>query len=214
MAPRCQSLHALLATAARTGANAGKLKERRQGGLSWQSAKPTALLLADHQIRDLCKQGMVVPYNEELLNPASLDVTLGSTILVEVEHTPELQILEINQYSQADPFWVAPGEFFLAETVEMFFMPANVGAQFVLKSSRAREGWDHAEAGWCDPSWTGSRLTMELKNGRRYHSLAIWPGMKIGQMKFVLVDQLPEVGYDKKGNYNGDSGVTASRGHL
>ena len=179
------------------------------------SVKPTALLLADHQIRELClTRGMVVPYNEELLNPASLDVTLGSTILVEVEHTPKLQILDIGHCTQADPFWIAPGEFFLAETVEMFFMPPHVGAQFVLKSSRAREGWDHAEAGWCDPSWTGSRLTMELKNGRRHHSLAIWPGMKIGQMKFVLVDQIPEVGYDRKGNYNGDTQVTASRGHL
>ena len=157
---------------------------------------------------------MVVPYNEELLNPASLDVTLGSTILVEVRHTPELQVLSIDSYTQSHPFWIEPGEFFLAETMEMFFLPSHVGAQFVLKSSRAREGWDHAEAGWCDPSWTGSRLTMELKNGRRYHSLPIWPGMKVGQMKFLLLNACPEVGYDRKGHYNGDGRVTASRGYI
>ena len=171
------------------------------------------MLLADHQIRELClTQGMVVPYNEELLNPASLDVTLGSTLLVEVEHTPELQILHIEQYTKEDPFWVAPGEFFLAETQEMFFLPDHVGAQFVLKSSRAREGWDHAEAGWCDPKWVGSRLTMELKNGRRYHSLPVWPGMKIGQMKFLLLADLPERGYDQVGRYNFNEKVTASKG--
>jgi dCTP deaminase len=171
------------------------------------------LLLADHQIRELClTRGMVVPYNEELLNPASLDVTLGSTLLVEVEHTPELQTLHIGQYTKEDPFWVAPGEFFLAETQEMFFLPEHVGAQFVLKSSRAREGWDHAEAGWCDPKWTGSRLTMELKNGRRYHSLPAWPGMKVGQMKFLLLADLPERGYDQVGRYNNNEKVTASKG--
>jgi len=55
---------------------------------------------------------------------------------------------------------------------------------------------------------------MELKNGRRHHSLPIWPGMKIGQMKFLLLNAEPELGYDKRGHYNGDHGVTASRGHL
>jgi dCTP deaminase len=155
---------------------------------------------------------MVVPYNEDLLNPASLDVTLGGTILVEVTHTRELEPIDITHHTEADPFWVAPGEFFLAETQEIFNLPDHVGAQFVLKSSRAREGWDHAEAGWADPSWFGSRLTMELKNSRRYHSLPIWPGLRIGQLKFLLVSGKPEVGYDKKGRYNCDLGVTASKG--
>lgn len=101
------------------------------------------MLLPDHEIRRLCRQhGMVVPYNEDLLNPASLDVTLGGTILVEVENTTELQPIEIDHYTEADPYWVAPGEFFLAETREIWNLPEHVGAQFVLKSSRAREGWD------------------------------------------------------------------------
>ena len=155
---------------------------------------------------------MVVPYDEELLNPASLDVTLGSTILVEVEHSPALEVLDIGHNTQADPYWVAPGEFFLAETQEFFNLPDHVGAQFVLKSSRAREGWDHAEAGWCDPGWHGSRLTMELKNGRRYHSLPIWPGMKVGQMKFVLVSGRVERSYAVTGRYNLHERVHASLG--
>lgn len=155
---------------------------------------------------------MVVPYNEDLLNPASLDVTLGFTILVEVEHTPELQPFDISSYTVEDPYWVAPGEFFLAETREIFNLPDHVGAQFVLKSSRAREGWDHAEAGYADPGWFGSRLTMELKNGRRHHSLPIWPGMKIGQMKFLLVSGRVERSYAVTGRYNTDLGVTASKG--
>ena len=155
---------------------------------------------------------MVSPYNEELLNPASIDVTLGSYIMVEVPETPELQRVCIEGYSQAEPYMVEPGAFFLAETREIFNLPDHVGAQFVLKSSRAREGFDHAEAGWCDPSWHGSRLTMELRNQRRWHQLSIWPGMKIGQLKFILVSGKPEVGYDQKGRYNGNLTVTPSKG--
>jgi dCTP deaminase len=171
------------------------------------------LLLPDWEIRKLClEQGMVVPYQEELLNPASLDVTLGSTLLVEVPATPELQLVHIDEYTKEDPLRIAPGQFFLAETVEMFFLPAHVGAQFVLKSSRAREGWDHAEAGWCDPGWHGSRLTMELRNSLSYHPLPVWPGMKIGQMKFCLMHSEPERTYAVTGKYNNNACVTASKG--
>jgi dCTP deaminase len=165
------------------------------------------MLLPDHEIRRLCKQeAMVSPYVEEHLNPASLDVILGDRIMIEVAGHPELQILGITGHTQEDPFWI------LAETREIFNLPEHVGAQFVLKSSRAREGWDHAEAGWCDPGWFGSRLTMELKNSRRMHPLPVWPGLRIGQMKFLLVSGRPDRSYAQTGRYNADLGVTSSKG--
>ena len=171
------------------------------------------MLLPDHEIARLCKQeAMVPPYNDDNLNPASLDVTLGDRIMIEVAGHPELQILGITGHTEEDPFWIQPGEWFLAETREIFNLPDHIGAQFVLKSSRAREGWDHAEAGWCDPGWYGSRLTMELKNSRRMHPLPIWPGLKIGQMKFLLVSGRPDRSYAQTGRYNADLGVTASKG--
>jgi dCTP deaminase len=171
------------------------------------------VLVPDHEIRRLCKQhAMVMPFDEDLLNPASYDVTLGSRIMIEVPETPELQVVDILGHTAEDPYLIQPGEFFLAETREIFNLPNHVGAQFVLKSSRAREGWDHAEAGWCDPGWYGSRLTMEICNQRRLHPLGIWPGMKFGQMKFILVSGSVERSYAESGRYNADLGVTASKG--
>jgi len=171
------------------------------------------MLLPDHEIRRLCQQhAMVTPFNPDLLNPASIDVTIGGRIMVEVPEAPELQLVSIEGHTAADPFMVRPGMFLLAETREIFNLPDHVGAQFVLKSSRAREGWDHAEAGWCDPGWYGSRLTMELRNQRRWHDLALWPGMKIGQMKFLLVSGSVERSYAETGRYNADLGVTGSKG--
>jgi dCTP deaminase len=171
------------------------------------------MLLPDHEIRRLCQQhAMVTPFNPDLLNPASIDVTIGGRIMAEVPEAPELQLVSIEGHTAADPFMVRPGMFLLAETREIFNLPDHVGAQFVLKSSRAREGWDHAEAGWCDPGWYGSRLTMELRNQRRWHDLALWPGMKIGQMKFLLVSGSVERSYAETGRYNADLGVTGSKG--
>ena len=171
------------------------------------------MLLPDHEIRRLCKQeAMVTPYNDDHLNPASLDVTLGDRIMIEVAGHPELQILGIGHHTQSDPYWLAPGEFCLGETQEIFNLPNHIAAQFVLKSSRAREGLEHLLAGYCDPGWHGSRLTLELHNSRRFHNIALWPGMKIGQMVFHVIAGEPERTYRETGRYNNDEQVTASRG--
>ena len=171
------------------------------------------MIIPDHEICRLCKQhAMVVPYNAELQNPASLDVLLGDNLMVEVEHTAQLQLLSIAHHTEADPYWLAPNEFALAETQEFFNLPDHIAAQFVLKSSRAREGLEHLLAGYCDPGWHGSRLTLELHNSRRYHNIALWPGMKIGQMVFHVIAGTPERTYAVTGRYNNDSIVTASRG--
>ena len=61
-------------------------------------------------------KAMVMPYNEENLNPASLDVLLGDRIMIEQEESPELQIVGIHEYTQDNPFLIHPGEWFLAET--------------------------------------------------------------------------------------------------
>lgn len=172
-------------------------------------------ILPDHMIRQLCvEHAMVVPFDPELLNPASLDVTLGDTLLVEVEHTTELQPLDIAHTSQASPYLLAPGEFVLAQTRELFNIPNDVAARFALKSSRAREGIEHLLAGFADPGFYGAVMTLELQNARRIHSVPIWAGMKIGQMTFERLAAPAEVTYAVKGHYNNDTTTTASRGHL
>ncbi|NBS71528.1 dCTP deaminase, partial [bacterium] len=41
--------------------------------------------------------------------------------------------------------------------------------------------------------------------------LPIWPGLRMGQMKFILVSGTVEKSYAKTGRYNCDLGVTASK---
>lgn len=169
------------------------------------------VLLQDTEIRHYCTEfGMVSPFNEELLNPASLDLRLGTHIMVEQEHTPELALQDISHATKQNPYYLAPGEFVLAETLEQFKMPEDISALFCLKSTRAREGYEHSHAGFAECGWHGSRLTLELKNNRRYHSLPLYPDLLIGQMLFFLMLGTPELDYAVVGHYNMQPIVTPS----
>lgn len=165
--------------------------------------------LVDHQLRNLCKNmGLVEPFAPEMINPASIDVTLGPTILREggagEERWVEVDI-ENGVYS------LAPGEFVLAATRELIRVPSNLECVFNLKSSRGREGYEHLMAGYIDPGFHG-RVTLELVNVNRYHRLPLEHGMRIGQLRFAKLDEIPMRSYAVTGRYHGDPGVQVSRG--
>ena len=160
-------------------------------------------ILCDLEIRQLCEQQqMVWPFRPELLNPASLDLTLGNEIMIEVADQRDLVRMDISERTKQDPYLMLPNEFCLAETIEQFNLPNTISAQFVLKSSRAREGYNHMLAGWCDPGWNNSKLTLELKNNLRHHHLPLYPGLKIGQMVFHRMSSTPARSYAVTGHYN------------
>jgi dCTP deaminase len=138
------------------------------------------VILCDSEIRALCEEGLVDPYDPALVNPASLDVRLGENLLVEVEWSPHMQPHSIAEHTEDNPFLLFPKEFILAETVETFFLPSFLAGQFALKSSRARAGIEHLMAGYCDPGWSGSKLTLELQNARACIRLSCGRGCGLG----------------------------------
>jgi dCTP deaminase len=170
------------------------------------------MIISDWQIAERCRAGMVVGYDPELINPASLDVRLGDTLLIESAQSPELVRYPLHRHSQDDPYELRPGQFCLADTIEVFNIPDDIAGEFRLKSSRAREGLDQALAVWLDPGWHGSVLTMELRNNRQLWPQLLWPGMKIGQIVFHLMAERPINSYAVTGRYNGDISVMSSKG--
>jgi dCTP deaminase len=173
------------------------------------------MILVDYQIRNLCQQverPMVWPFDESLVNPASLDVRLGPNLLIESAERPQLLPYPLAGHSEANPYQLVPGQFVLAETLEMFNVPRHLAAEFKLKSSRGREGLDHALAAWIDTGFNGSVLTLELRNNRQLWPVPIWPGMKIGQIIFHRLDAMPQRCYGETGRYNGDTTVMGSKG--
>ena len=167
-------------------------------------------ILCDFEIKALCDGGMVQGYDEELINPASLDLRLGDTIMIESAEDLNMRPLSIARATADDPYWLKPGQFILAQTIEVFNMPENIAGLFFLKSSRAREGYENLHAGYADPGWHGSVLTLELKNSRQLLPLPLWPGLKIGQMVFFHMSQPPLASYAEVGHYNQHASVMGS----
>jgi dCTP deaminase len=150
--------------------------------------------------------GLVEPFSPELINPASIDVTLGNEILVENDHG-NFTSFDISN----EPFYMPPGAFVLAHTSEYVRVPNNLECIFQLKSSRGREGYEHALAGYIDPGFQG-RVTLELSNLRRFAELPLRAGMRIGQLRFAKLDEIPMRSYALTGRYHLAEGVQISKG--
>lgn len=165
--------------------------------------------------------GSVVEIDFNHINSASIDVCLGRFVLREVgfPSSPTLldyrardkmsfERIEIGEYG----YIVKPGEFLLTETEEVFNLPLDISAEYALKSSMARIGLEHLKAGFCDAGWTGSVLTLELKNMSNFHSILLRPGDAIGQMIFFRHEPVPEDrSYAARGRYNNNTTVNTIR---
>lgn len=171
------------------------------------------MLLADFQIEqlvdDLC---LIEPYNHEQLNSASYDVTLSGEIRIESSdpNGEKFQLVDISHHTRENPYVIEPGQFFLAVLNERINLPRDISAQFALKSSRAREGFDHALAGFADAGYSG-QLTLEVVSNLRHQTLGIWPGMKFGQIKFMRhMPSREPYGTTPASHYQGDTRPTVS----
>lgn len=169
------------------------------------------MMMSYTDLCDLVDTGVIdAPHAQ--INGASIDVRLGPTLLLETPHDDpplvalaERQALSFNRLTMpAGGYALAPGEFVLAETLETFNLPDDLAALFVLKSSMARAGLEHLLAGFADPGFNGSRLTLELKNVAQHHRLLLAAGMRIGQIVFFRVAPVPSArSYAATGAYNG-----------
>lgn len=169
----------------------------------------------------LLVEGGVISADSANINGASIDITIGDIVLVEETSEPMGYIdLQAKQSPKMIPFNLSksgfplfPGQFILATSKETFNLPNNIAAEYKLKSSLARSGLQHLMAGWCDPGWNNSKLTLELKNVTQNNVLIIKPGMKIGQMVFWACEPVPdEESYAAKGQYNDQDTVTENKG--
>ena len=86
--------------------------------------------LVDHQIANLCTGlSHVYHFDPAMVNPASIDVTLGNIILTEglICGPQELRTRWIEHHLEDDEeFKLTPGAFILAHTREVIRMPTNI----------------------------------------------------------------------------------------
>lgn len=162
------------------------------------------------------------PFVPEQVNPASYDIRIGKYVMVpsgipETEGDPGYVKDKYGWWHKInlehpEPFYengiyMQPGQLYLVETLERIKVPKDCALELKMKSSRAREGFNHSMAFWFDPLWDGIG-TMELFVVRDVF-LPIYYGMKIAQVIMHQLDYPCVQGY--AGQYNHASSVEPSK---
>ena len=177
------------------------------------------MVLSDITIREMIKEGKLIenPVNiEESIQPASYDITLGNAFKVIKKDKNKFMVLdEPIAYKKIvipeDEYMLIPSlSFILAVTNEIINLPDDIAAIVEGRSSVGRSGLFIHNAGFIDNGFRGT-ITLELFNASP-NTIAIKPGMRIGQIVFMKTDKPSEKPYN--GKYQNQIDVTESRIHL
>jgi len=133
-------------------------------------------ILCDVNLKALMDKGLIQEPDYNLVNPASIDIRVGTRVKREIAHG-RMEDIELTPKGLV----VSPGDFLLVDMQEYFNVPADHAMHLFLKSPIGRRGWGHAMASWVDPGWQG-RLTMEIRNVLQYNSLILLPGQRFAQV--------------------------------
>lgn len=161
----------------------------------------------------------VEPFDENLVQPSSLDVRLGEGLRVFTAGQEPVDPGQQWDYSvpvsfrTGATFILHPDDFVLAQTVERISLPREIAAKVEGKSSLGRLGLLlHATAGFIDPGFDGT-ITLELSLTSP-RALLLRPGMKIGQLCFFQLTSPAQRPYGSAGlgsKYQGQNEPTPSR---
>lgn len=172
-------------------------------------------LLSYNRLCELVEQGVVEGVDLKDVNAGSIDIHLGTEVLVEssggctVDFSNREGLNLVPWDLNVSPLLLHPGMFALAHSREVFNLPNNICAEYKLKSSMARIGLEHMNAGWCDAGWHGSVLTLEFKNMTNFHTHKLVADMPIGQIVFFECEPVPaDRSYAARGRYNNDKSVS------
>jgi dCTP deaminase len=191
---------------------------------AWLESAP--VILSDHSIREaLAARRIVVdPLDDRDVQPSSVDLRLDRYFRVFRNDTtpfidpkePQEDLTEMVEVGEGNAFILHPGEFVLGSTQERVVLHTDLVARLEGKSSLGRLGLlIHSTAGFVDAGWDG-HLTLELSNVANL-PIALYPGMKIGQISFFEMTTAAEHPYgsiEKGSKYQGQRGPTPSRYYL
>jgi dCTP deaminase len=182
------------------------------------------VIFSDRSIREAIESGSIQidPFEPSHVQPSSVDLRVGDGFRVFVNHkyseidprSPQEDLTQLIEVGE-EAFMLHPGEFVLGSTLERVKLGGDVVARLEGKSSLGRLGLlIHSTAGFIDPGFEG-HITLELSNVATL-PIAIYPGMRIGQISFYQMTTPAEFPYGSPqlgSKYQGQTGPTASRSH-
>lgn len=163
------------------------------------------MILSDRDIDQIIKSGkafLVNPYNEEMLQPNSVDLTLGDEL-----KTVNGKSIDLTQGS----YKIKPMEFLLGSTGEKVNIPFDLCGHVDGKSSIGRLGvFVHVSSGFIDSGFSGN-ITLEIFNCSD-KEFELYHGMPICQIIFETLTSPVEVPYGRRDNhYQHSEGTVLSK---
>ena len=186
--------------------------------------KAKVMILPDHEIKKLLKEGRLViqPLDdpEKQIQPNGVDVRLGNEFRVfRIISTPFIDTRkETKDYTERivleddKPFIIHPGEFVLASLKEYIRMPDDLMGSIDGKSSLGRLGIAiHATSASINPGWEG-RFVLEITNMGKM-PVALYPNMRIAKLVLHKLSSPCERPYNVREDckYNKQDSISESR---
>ena len=162
------------------------------------------MILSDSDIDHIIKSGkafLVNPYNEEMLQPNSIDMTLGW----------ELKTLNGKSIDlRCSSYKLKPKEFILGSTFEKVSMPHDLCGHIDGKSSIGRLGVFIETSGFVDSGFVGN-ITLEIYNASD-KEFELYNGMSICQIIFQTLTSPVVKPYGQRDNhYQHSEGTVLSK---
>lgn len=172
--------------------------------------------LADFQIIEFAKLGMIKPFSYQRLNPYGYDMTLGREFKRFIGGK-KLEVLDINNIKEeyfeefkGDYVTIEPHHFVLGISVEYFKIPQNIIGICLGKSSYSRAGI-MCPISPLEPGWSGF-VTMAISNFGNM-PIKIPANKGISQVVFFESQHHPWQDYTAKGGkYNKQKGIVITKG--
>ena len=173
-------------------------------------------MFSDHQIKSKIEKKYISisPYDATLVQPASVDLRLGSEFIKYNRSSepidPEAPDESVRTSFSVDRLILYPGDFVLGTTLERVGICPAIAARVEGKSTLGRLGLIvHSTAGFVDPGFKGN-ITLEMTN-INVRPIILRAGMKICQIAFYKMDSAARVPYGHKdlgSHYHNQSSVT------
>jgi dCTP deaminase len=174
------------------------------------------VLLSNQGITSAIKAGEldISPWNDELLNPNSYDLTLAPTYRRVRKSSEMLDLCNFEEeYSEEESMGLSgkmvimPGECILAVTQQCIYLGDCIAAEVSSKSTMGRlfQTIHAGGAGFCDAGFTG-HITLEIVNFLP-RPVIYRAGQRVAQLSFTRLSSAASPKYNSTGQYsNADSG--------
>lgn len=172
------------------------------------------MVLNDKKIRKLANNGMITPFNEKNLSPASYDITFNKELSIFNDNLPGFIIdpthddagFFMSKQKTDSNIYLKSGQFMLINTVEKIELPNNVAAKVFGRSSLGRWGIQVTNAGWIDPGFKGN-ITLQLYNQSPY-TFNLRNIDRIAQLVFFELEDVENL---YNGKYQDQTEITESK---